>query len=58
MNHDLKMAEYGLEKASESLRDALTQATAVEALILLPIITAVSTANNTVIVFSNARGAK
>jgi hypothetical protein len=55
LKQELIAAELDMLNAVEALRAALATATAVEALVLLPIIKAVTEASNTVIVFRNAR---
>ena len=55
MNEELVKAQHDLGFAVDDLRAALSRATAVEALVLLPIIKAVADARNTVVVFDNAR---
>jgi hypothetical protein len=55
LKQELIAAELDMLNAVEALRAALATATAVEALVLLPIIKAVTEAANTVIVFRNAR---
>ena len=58
LKQELIAAELDMLNAVQALRAGLAKATAVEALVLLPIIKAVTEASNTVIVFRNARGAK
>ncbi len=58
MDEELMKAEHDLGFVIDDLRAALSKATAVEALVLLPIIKAATEASNTVIVLRNARGAK
>ena len=58
LKQELIAAELDMLNAVGALRAGLAPATAVEALVLLPLIKAVTEASNTVIVFRNARGAK
>jgi hypothetical protein len=48
MNKALKKAEHALGFASDGLREALTEANAVEALVLLPLIKRVNETRNKV----------
>jgi hypothetical protein len=55
MDEELLKAEHDLGFVIDDLRAALSKATAVEALIITPIVKAVVDASNTVIAFRNAR---
>ena len=57
MNESLEKAEHDLGFASDDLREALHKASAVEAIVLLPLIKLVNEARNEVAALSAARGA-